>query len=221
MNTMPEWWQSPRRVCVVVDNDSWILPFAEQLVEEIKAKGDEAFLARSHDDITNGEIAFYFGCVKITPPDVLARNKKNLTIHASNLPEGRGFSPLTWQIISGINTISLCLIEAAEGVDEGPIVYREQIEFDGSEVLGELHDKLGAMHVALGRRYLSAPALPESHGQVGEATYYKRRRPEDSRLDPDKTIGEQFDLLRTVHNEKYPAFFDYRGSRYVLKIEKD
>ena len=218
MNT--NWWSSPRRICVVVDNDSWILPFAEQLVKAAQANGDEAVLARSHDDIPVGEIGFYLGCVKITPPEVLARNKKNLVIHASELPKGRGFSPLTWQIIDGINTIPVCLLEADERVDEGAIVYREYIKFDGSEVLGELHTKLGAMHVSLAGRYLAAPTLPTGHDQVGEATYHERRRPDDSRLAPDKSIAEQFDLLRTVHNDKYPAFFDFRGCRYVLKIEK-
>jgi len=51
-------------------------------------------------------------------------------------------------------------------------------------------------------------------------SFYLRRRPEDSRLDPDKTIREQFNLLRVVDNEKYPAFFDLHGQRFLLKVEK-
>jgi sialic acid synthase SpsE len=39
-------------------------------------------------------------------------------------------------------------------------------------------------------------------------------------LDIDKTIQEQFNLLRIVDNEKYPAFFDFADHRYVLRIEK-
>ena len=30
----------------------------------------------------------------------------------------------------------------------------------------------------------------------------------------------QFDLLRVVDTERYPAFFDCRGRRYIVKIEK-
>jgi hypothetical protein len=33
-------------------------------------------------------------------------------------------------------------------------------------------------------------------------------------------LSAQFDLLRTVDNDKYPAWFELRGARYVLKIEK-
>jgi spore coat polysaccharide biosynthesis predicted glycosyltransferase SpsG len=34
------------------------------------------------------------------------------------------------------------------------------------------------------------------------------------------SIAEQFDLLRVVDPEHYPAFFDYRGKRYIIKMEK-
>jgi methionyl-tRNA formyltransferase len=34
-------------------------------------------------------------------------------------------------------------------------------------------------------------------------------------------LAEQFDLLRVVDSERFPAFFEYRGRRYKLKIEKD
>jgi methionyl-tRNA formyltransferase len=57
--------------------------------------------------------------------------------------------------------------------------------------------------------------------QRGEpGPYLHRRTPEHSRLDVHKTIAEQFDLLRVVDNERYPAFFEYRGTRYRLKIDR-
>jgi methionyl-tRNA formyltransferase len=51
-------------------------------------------------------------------------------------------------------------------------------------------------------------------------TYYRRRTPEDSRLDPQRSIAEQFDLLRVVDPDRFPAFFDLCGHRYVVRIEK-
>jgi len=54
-----------------------------------------------------------------------------------------------------------------------------------------------------------------------QATYFKRRTPLDSRIHPEKNIASQFDLLRVVDNERYPAFFDFRGHRYYLKIYKE
>jgi methionyl-tRNA formyltransferase len=57
--------------------------------------------------------------------------------------------------------------------------------------------------------------------QEGESTFYRRRKPEDSELDINKTINEQFNLLRIVDNKRYPAFFIKNGVKYILNIRKD
>jgi hypothetical protein len=62
--------------------------------------------------------------------------------------------------------------------------------------------------------------LEQARKQAGEPTTYPRRRAFDSRLDSEKSIAEQFDLLRIVNNDDYPAFFELNGKRYVLRIEK-
>jgi methionyl-tRNA formyltransferase len=216
----PDWWRKPRRVMVVVDNDSWVLPYAEQLIEHAQGAGDDAVLCRRHDDIDEGAVAFYLGCVKITPPDVLARNQRNLVVHASDLPQGRGFSPLTWQILEGKSTIPICLLDAVEGVDAGTIVYRDSMHFNGHELIEEMRGVMGLKHVELCLRFLADATPPIGREQTGEASVYQRRRPADSALDPNLTIAEQFNLLRVVDNRSYPAFFDLNGHRYRLSVEK-
>jgi len=220
MTDVPEWWRSPRRVSVVVDNPSWIVPFAERLVAELRQSGEDAVFAGRHQDIAPGAVAFYLGCLQVTPPDVLARNRRNLVVHESDLPRGRGFSPLTWQILEGHNRIPVCLLEAVEGVDAGPVIYRDVIEYNGHELVDELRQKLGELTVTLCRRFLAETLPPAGEPQQGDATFHARRRPADSRLDPAHTIAEQFNLLRVVDNERYPAWFEHRGQRYKIKIEK-
>ena len=220
MSKIPKWWEKPRRVSVVLDNPSWILPHGQKLVDELLAGGDTARLCRSHEDIDEGEVAFYLGCIKITPPEVLARNQRNLVVHESALPQGRGFSPLTWQILEGNNTIPVCLFEAVQDVDAGPVIYRDELAFEGTELIDEMRDALGDMTVSQCLRFMGEHSPPPGNPQEGEPTLYARRTPEDSRLDPDRTIGEQFNLLRVVDNEKYPAFFKHGGCRYKITIEK-
>ncbi len=220
MNSIPERRERPRHVTVVVDNPSWIVPFAEELVIQARESGDDAVFVREYQDITDGSVAFYLGCLRVTPPEILARNKQNLVVHASDLPKGRGFSPLTWQILEGKNRIPVCLLNAVEEADAGPVIYREEIEYEGHELLAELQQKLGMMTIALCRRYLSEPIPPNGQPQAEDATFYPRRRPIDSRLDPNRTIADQFNLLRVVDNKRYPAWFDYQGKRYVIGIEK-
>lgn len=215
-----EWWARPRRVNVVVDNPGWMLPWGEALVARLRDAGDEAIMVAQQKDVTIGSVAFYLGCLNITPPEILTRNQRNLVVHASDLPKGRGFSPLTYQIIEGRNCIPVCLLEAADPVDSGPIIYREWIDYEGHELIDELRRKLGEMTVELCRRFMEEHIPPDGMRQQGEATFYRRRRPIDSALDPNQTIAEQFNMLRTVDNDSYPAYFDLNGHRYIVKIEK-
>lgn len=217
---VPEWWLKPRTVSVVVDNDSWVLPYAEDLVRRVEETGDRAALCRSYDDVLEGGIAFFLGCTGVAGKDVLERNHRTLVPHQSDLPNGRGFAPLTWQILEGKSEVPICLIEAAEGVDEGGIVYRDLLTFQGHELCDELRHLQGLKIEELCRRYLGEAAPPPTTPQEGEPSYYRRRRPKDSELDPEKTLAEQFELLRVCDNKRYPAFFYYRGHKYVLQISK-
>lgn len=54
--------------------------------------------------------------------------------------------------------------------------------------------------------------------QRGEPSLYPKRTAKDSELDITKSIESQFDLLRIVSNEEFPAFFYKNGKKFVLKI---
>jgi len=205
---------------VVVDNDSWILPYAERIVARARERGLSARLCRSYASIEPGDVAFFLGCVGIASSETLERNRWNLVVHESDLPKGRGFSPLSWSILAGENVIPVCLIEAADEVDAGAILYKDRIVFEGHELIGEIRAALGERTIELCERFLYEAPRVTPVRQVGEPTYFKRRRPQDSQLDPNKSISDQFELLRIVDNKRYPAFFDLRGHRYVLSIEK-
>ena len=213
-------WGKPQTVSVVVDNPSWILPFAKRLVADLNTAGHDAVLFRTYEEIRHGSVTFFLGCVKIAPKEALARSRKNLTVHASDLPKGRGFSPATWLTIEGAADIPVCLIEAVEDVDAGPIVFKEHIHLAGHELLAEIQNKLGHVTASLCDRYMNAQNLPVATAQVGMQSTYRRRGPADSEIDPTLPLADQFDLLRTVDSEKYPAFFRHRGHVYKLKIEK-
>ncbi|MCA3246897.1 MAG: hypothetical protein ING29_10535 [Azospirillum sp.] len=220
MSDTPDWRRKPRTVSVVVDNPSWVLPWAERTVDILRAAGDDAFLVREYSDVREGSAAFLFGCLRICPPDILARNRFNLVVHASDLPKDRGFSPWTWAILEGADRLTVCLIAAQEPVDSGPIYAKECIDLAGHELVDELRTMIGAAHVRLAAGFMAQDRVPHGTAQAGEPTWRRRRTPRDSRLDPSRPLAEQFDLLRVVDNERYPAFFDFRGNRYEIRISK-
>ncbi|WP_269583959.1 formyltransferase family protein [Roseibium sp. Sym1] len=205
---------------MVTDTEGWFDPFARKLVECIRENGDEANFVRDQDKVPEGEVAFYLSCLKLTPDAILARNKVNLVVHASALPKGRGFSPVVWQILEGLDEIPLTLFEMDGSADTGPIVQQSSISFEGHELNDEIRDALGRSIVDICLSYLKTDERPVAVEQTGDPTWYRRRKPADSELDPNKTLAEQFQLLRVVDNERYPAFFTIKGQKYTLKIEK-
>ena len=131
-------------ITVLVDHpNSWIIPYALKLIRELKIRKHQVFFAKRYEDIKSGDIAFFLGCLKIVPKNVLALNQHNLVVHESNLPKGKGFSPLSWQILEGKNVIPVALFEADEGVDSGSVYYRDQITFKGHELVDELRHAQG------------------------------------------------------------------------------
>lgn len=148
--------------------------------------------------------------------------RHNLVVHESDLPHGKGWSPLTWQILEGKNQIPVTMIEAEEKVDSGVIYAQEWIDFQGHELVEELRAAQAKATIRLCEKFVSRyPGIVDAaREQTGEENFYPRRKPGDSRLDPDMTIREQFNLLRVVDNENYPAWFEMGGQRYVVKIGK-
>lgn len=215
------WSKRPRIVSVCVDTEGWFDPYARQLVDRIAAAGDRSHFVRCAEDMPNGSVAFYLSCVRLTPPAVLTRNLYNLVVHASALPEGRGFSPVVWQVMERKSRIPLTMIFAAQEADAGDIVMRDEITLNGTELNTEIRDALGGKIQEMCLRCLAAADPPTGTPQTGEPTWYRRRTTADSAIDPERTIADQFDLLRTVDNDRYPAFFDFRGRRYRLLIEPD
>lgn len=205
---------------LVVDNqESWFMSYAQGLFEDL-AKDHEIFFRNSPAEVTEGECAFFLSCERLVKRDVLNKNKHNIVVHASPLPQGKGWSPLTWQILEGKNEIPLTLFEAVDKVDSGVVYLRGSVHFEGHELVGELREKMGEKIVEMVKEFVAAYPSIKGGEQTGEETFYARRSPKDSELDAKKSLAEQFNLLRITDNERYPAFFNYRGHKYILKIYK-
>ncbi|CAM3789244.1 formyltransferase family protein [Ectopseudomonas alcaliphila] len=207
-------------ITVLVDNDSWIIPYARKLVEILREKGLDAAFADSADKVRVGWINFMLGCTRIVDDDVLQRNKHNLVVHESNLPEGRGFAPMAWQILEGKRQIPICLLEASDAVDAGDVWIRDMIALDGTELCDEWRVLQGEKTIQLCLRFVNEYKVLAPLKQEGAPSWYVRRRPVDSRLDIDKSMRDQFNLLRIVDNERYPAYFEVDGQLYTLQIFK-
>lgn len=210
------------RIGICTDADSWVNRSLGIMILQWCRAGHSIAWVHDAKDLPKGDICFYLSYGRIVDSAVLGQFRNNLVVHASDLPKGRGWSPLTWQVLEGRGEIPLTLFEAADDVDSGPVYGQERIMLDGSELIDELRVLVATGTVALCSRFVGG--YPEVAGtgvpQAGEPTFYRRRRPADSRLDIDGSLGAQFNLLRTVDSDRYPAWFEYQRKRFAVKLEK-
>ncbi len=199
--------------------DSWIIPYGKKLQEMLIAKGHVCKYLIGDEKVENGDIVIFLSYEKIFHQ--LSLNKHNLVIHESDLPKGRGMSPLTWQILEGSNKIPITLLEATEKVDAGVIYKRDFIVLEGHELLSEIKDKQGWATINLVIWFIeNYPHSSQGQHQIGTPSFYKRRTAVDSKLDIERSISDQFDLLRVCDNNRYPAYFEKNGIKYKILIEK-
>jgi len=179
-------------------------------------------LIRSKSEAKGGDILFLISCSEIVTALDRSRYLACLVLHASDLPKGRGWSPHVWAILQGANFITLSLLEAEDKVDSGRIWEKMQIPVPKHALWDEINDLLFEAEIELIEFALNNFSIVEPYEQSTDigTTYYPRRTPLNSRIDPEKSIAEQFDLIRVCDQNRFPAFFDYRGARYFLKLEK-
>jgi methionyl-tRNA formyltransferase len=212
----------PRFAVIAPIDDHWFAVHADRLTDALTQYGEASRFAH-HREAPPSDVAFLLSYPRMVPAKALARHGACVVAHASALPMGKGMSPMPWQILEGAGEIPITLFRAVPELDAGPIYLRSSIHTRGDELLPELQEALAEeivrLCIAFAERH---PAiLDEATPQSGSSSMYRSRTPSDSELDPHRTLADQFDLLRIVDNERYPAFFHYRGRRYRLKVEAD
>lgn len=173
-------------------------------------------------DITSGDILFLISCSEIMTAKDRTKYSACLVLHASDLPEGRGWSPHIWALEQGAESITLSLIEAQDKIDTGKIWKKLKVAISQSALWDEINHLIFTAEL-----FLIDYAIKQFHGVEPQdqtphftPTYYPRRTPKNSQLDPHKTIIEQFNLMRLCDPNRFPAYFEYLGHRYKLKLEK-
>ena len=204
------------KTAVLTTPNQWFEKYAFNLVNELKCA-----LYFEYENIKGFDVVFILAYHKIILSKLLNQNKHNIVIHESDLPKGKGWAPLFWQILEGKNEIVFSMFEAGEGIDDGDIYMKKILKLSGYELNEELRAKQANLTIEMCKEFIkNYEKYKNPIPQKGKETFYNKRTPIDSKLDINKTIKEQFDLLRIVNNDDYPAFFEIDGNRYILKIEK-
>ncbi len=206
------------KIAILTSPNQWFIPYAQEL--QTKIKNSRLFF--KHEEIKDSfDIVFILSYHKLIPLEKFVNNKHNIVIHASDLPKGKGWAPMFWQILEGKDKITFSMFEISDGVDSGDVYMKKELSLSGYELNSELREKQANFIINICVDFLNnyeKYKVPKK--QIGNETVYKKRTNKDSKLDIDKSINEQFNLLRIVDNDDYPAYFYKNAKKYILKIEE-
>lgn len=182
----------------------------------------EVDIVQKKSQLGGGEILFLISCSEIINANDRTQYKACLVLHASDLPKGRGWSPHIWALVQGADAITLSMLEAEDKVDSGRIWRKVQIKVPKHALWDEINHMLFTAEVDMIDYAVQNFALvtPQAQTEIDRATYYPKRTPQDSQIDPHKSIADQFDLIRICDPNRFPAYFEHLGQRYFLKLEK-
>ena len=194
-----------------------IFPYLEKWIIKNSINHNISLVTRSKQ-ITKGDILFIISCTEIIKENIRKKFKHTLVIHESDLPKGRGWSPVSYQVEKGIMDIPVTLFEANQELDTGKWYIKSTIKLNGTELIDEIREKQFNVTLSMIKKFLTGSK--EGNNQFGDETYYAKRSEDNQQLDISKSIENQFDKLRVCDNNRYPSHFSIRNQKYILKIYK-
>lgn len=179
-------------------------------------------LARNKKELTGGDILLLISCSEIIGSADRTAYRVTLVLHASDLPCGRGWSPHIWQIIEGEDDLTLSLLEAEDKIDSGRIWKKLKFVVPKHALWDEINARLFEAEIELIDFAVNEleHIFPTAQSNSTEPSYYSRRTPADSQIDPSQSIASQFDRIRVCDPNRFPAFFELHGKKYKLTLEK-
>ncbi len=211
-----------KKIAFLFDNKNlWIKKYFNYKNINFSKKKYSLNFFTNKSKVKNFDVVFVLGYTKKLSNKFLKNNILTLLVHESNLPYGRGSAPIQWQILKNKKNIKICLIMVDKKLDCGDIILKDQMIFKGDELNGEIREKQAKYTLKIINNFLKKYPKFIRKKQKGLPTYFRKRNELDSKLNINKSIKKQFNLLRICDNENYPAYFVFKSNKYKLKIYKE
>ncbi len=208
-----------KKIAFLLDKKNpWIFEYYKKFY---KKKFKKVKILWNTKKLFNFDILFIINYTKKIDLKKFSSSSINLVIHESNLPKGKGFAPLQWQVLQNKKNIIFSMIKINKMIDSGPIVMKKMLKLNGLELYDELRFLQAKTIFKMIDLFIKKYPQIKFKKQKGSSTFYRKRTTEDSKLNINRTIKSQFNKLRITNNNDWPAFFIYRKQKYIIKIFKD
>lgn len=136
-------------------------------------------------------------------PAEIYENYECIVFHMTDLPFGRGGSPLQNLIVRGYKETKISALRVVKEIDAGDVYLKKSLSLLGTaeEIFLRASQIVQEMILEIVKH--EPPPIP----QQGEVTIFKRRKPEDGNLANLENIEQLFDFIRMLDAEGYPSAF--------------
>lgn len=141
----------------------------------------------------------------IVPQEILDA-AECVCFHMTDVPYGRGGSPLQNLIARGHKDTKLTALRMAEELDAGPVYMKKPLSLEGRAQ--DIFERTAPVTMQMIKEIVMKEPTPAP--QKGEVTIFKRRTPEMSVFPESGGLDEIYDHIRMLDADTYPpAFLEY------------
>lgn len=154
-------------------------------------------------------------------PKAILDTHECVCFHMTDVPFGRGGSPLQNLVSRGIKETKLTALRMTEQLDAGPIYAKHSLDLSGSA--DEIFRRAATISLDIIAWMIAHEPLPIE--QTGEPTFFPRRKPEQSAIPMGGSLESLYDHIRMLDAEGYPHAFaeigDWRAEFTGASLEGD
>jgi methionyl-tRNA formyltransferase len=129
----------------------------------------------------------------------------------TDLPYGRGGSPLQNLIVRGHKKTKISALKVEKGLDTGDVYLKKELNLEGSAQ--KIFDRSTSIVLLMIKEIVEKNMTPVK--QTGEATLFKRRTPEMSNIEDVESLNKLYDYIRMLDADGYPkAYLENSSFRF-------
>lgn len=126
-----------------------------------------------------------------------------VVFHMTDLPYGRGGSPLQNLIILGKEKTKISALKVVKELDAGPIYLKKDLSLHGTAE--EIFIRASSIIELMIPEIIDMEIEPKE--QKGDVVHFKRRKPNDSNLIDIKEVKDIYNHIRMLDADGYPKAF--------------
>lgn len=176
-------------------------------------------LISSPNDLTTKQLAkfkpryIFFPHWSWIVPNEITETYECVCFHMTDVPYGRGGSPLQNLILRNHKNTKLTALKMVSELDAGPFYGKLDLSLDGPAQ--EIFKRAADLTYVLIQEIIENNPIPVP--QQGKPVHFQRRKPEQSRLPKTGTIQNLYDHIRMLDAKTYPpAFIEYGDFKLEL-----